>query len=622
MWHLAKKKKAIYTALYGQQSARKNTIDWWLEVIGLIPITSATIILSLVAMVSITSAFSFIATGGYWFLIFIFIGAIIGQGASAGNPFSQVLSAFITEGLFFHLKLHVLKRELQRNHKNKIEKLLKHHRENINALLERPKDNNLADEEVDKYLLKLEKESDEIILHRLLITYLNGKKDNRAFMTQELFDSQLEIAIDDILANKQIKNELLTKKILLIVFGLLVTFSAIGYSTITFTNMFGLISSISLFTVSSGLTTAIAAGAAGLVALVFGFGLYFQFHKATKQNIFKRLFSVLKDIFDPQEIKIKTDKWFKNLKHPSANKKRLLLLAAVGMYGAKITFLLALFGALLAITVLVSLFTAGASLNASVSTMNFILLSLHMVTPTTLTVAQWLATSNVGIILLTSTIFGYLATSEFIGNLLLLLAKTLKGELNIFERLRQRYEKYKVHPLSFFKDAGIALVLIFVFASYLVFDLIKMAIPLSASRNPTTDSIPSYMAFSTLFSAIVQTLNQIPSLLGVESVNGFVNASYHNLKNSFHDLLVNCKVQWEYWFGSQMTKHQSIHSSSYYLMYASSADSALSLPKSNDIVSPSYLMYGNPLYQPQKVKTNTAEIEEEKLSNHSHYAMT
>ena len=552
MWHLSNKKHAMHTIIYGQRSARKKTIDWWLSLLGLIPITLTAIILSIVAMATITASFAVVTTGWYWFLAFIFVGAIIGQGASSGNPFSTTMSAIVTDGLFHHLKLYILKRELKKYHSMKIAALLKQHRENIQAQMQRKKEDNSAENEVDDYLKQLIKEQDDVMLHQLLMTYLNGKKDNKAKNTQALFDEPLQRAIDDIFEQKSIKRELLIKNLLLMTFGVLVTLTAIGYSTIIFTYIFGTLATFSFFAANTALVVTLAGGAAAVVALIFGFGLYHQFHQATMDNIFKHLFHVIKDIFDPRYIAITAKKWNKQSKSPSIIKEKSIMLGLSVFHGGKILTLLCVFGGLLTITALVSLFTAGASLNASISTMNFILLGLNLASPTALNVAQWLAAVNVGVIIITTTIFGYLSASEFIGHTALLIKKTIAGELNLKDRFSDRCLKYKKQPWLALGDAFIAALFTFVFTSYLAFELVKMAIPLEAARNPTTDAIPSYMAFSTFFSAVTQALNQLPHILGLENNHSFVNRSVSSVRETYHNVLANCRAQWEYWFGTRV----------------------------------------------------------------------
>ena len=550
MWHLSDRKYAMHASLYGQRSARKKNIDWWLNLLGLIPITLAAIVLSVVAMASITASFSLLAGGWYGFLAFIFVGALIGQGASSGNPFSQMMSAIFTDGLFRHLKLYVLKRELKKRHPQKIEALLKSHRNTIRDQLNRERQDNSAEEELDAYLNGLAQESDAAILHQLLMTYLNGKKDDKAKATQALFNTHLQQAITDILSEKAIKRELCVKKVLLITFGILVALTSVGYSTIIFTHIFGTLTAFSA--ASTAAPVILAGGAAGLVAVIFGFGLYFQFHQATKHNIFKHLFHVIKDIFDPRYIVTTAEEWNHRLPSPSPFKKKSLILGLSVFHAGKILGLLCVFGGLLLVTVLVSLFTAGASLNASVSTMNFVLLGLNLATPATLGIAQWLAIGNVAVILVTTTIFGYLSASEFISHAATLLRKSVAGELDLQQRLAQRFAEYKVCPWLALGDACIATLFTFVFTSYLAFELVKMAIPLEASRNPTTDAIPSYMAFSTFFSAVTQALNQLPHILGLENENGFVNRSVTGIRETFHHILANCRAQWEWWFGTQV----------------------------------------------------------------------
>ena len=552
MWHLSNQKRAMHGLLYGEYSARKKAIDWYLNLLGLIPITLAAIILSVVAMAAITATFSLVAVGWYWFLAFIFIGAIIGQGASSGNPFSQMMSAIFTDGLFRHLELYVLKRELKKSHQEKIKALLLNQRKNTLKQLSRNKENNSAEKEVDAYVEQLAAESDDAMLHQLLMTYLNGTKDSKAQYTQSLFNYQLKTAIDDILRNKPIKREILAKKLLLLTFGILVALTAIGYSTIIFTHIFGTLAAFSFFAANTALATALAGGAAGVVAMIFGFGLYFQFHQATNHNIFKRLFRVIKDIFDPRYIATTAEDWNNCLQCPSPLKKKSIMMGLSVFHGGKILGLLSIFGGLLLVTVLVSLFTAGASLNASVSTMNFILLGLNFASPTTLAIAQWLAVSNVAVIMVTSTIFGYLSASEFISQAALLIRKTVAGELDVRKRLSERFAQYKTRPWLMLGDTVIAAMFTFVFTSYLAFELVKMAIPLEASHNSATDGIPSYMAFSTFFSAVTQALNQLPHILGLEDDNGFVNQSISGIGETCHDLIANCRAQWEYWFGTQV----------------------------------------------------------------------
>lgn len=496
--------KIAESRLYSAQYMARQRREWWLHCFlqGFILLSSS--ILSIMALVSFSVFFNF-AIWGPMLLAAVFFGMVLAQSLRKKHPVKIMGSLFSFDGIINHLRTSILFREFNKQYPNQLKHVLARHRQYQRSVLASM---SYPDAIKNRLILHFSEIEDERLFMELYWGY-RKKQENTQFYRE------LGWHIKTINQEASLKKEILLKKTLLIYAAFLAAFSNIASSAIAFTIGWGLLTKIPLLLAYPASLPVIAALLATVVGVSGGVVMFHTFYSAILENTPKLTFQFVCRLIHRKPLYHQ----YKALKEKRVKHKSAVTFLFYSGQAAIVSLLVVTALCLLGITALIGYCGFGASLNAMSHVTLYLMHTLSITNPYMALGLQLFTFFNAACLLVANIFFGFIGTAKALMVIGDGLSKLVRGDYDVFARLEDRFKLYKKKPWYPLLDTVVLSLMVGISICICLHGLLRLTLLVLPSHySPLVrETLPKYLSFAALSGAVIELINQIPGLLGINT---------------------------------------------------------------------------------------------------------
>ncbi|MHA7840560.1 MAG: hypothetical protein ACX932_01670 [Gammaproteobacteria bacterium] len=515
MFFYRRKLRSINRALYGHYYDSGKIKKAWLDGFIYLWILASTVIISVVALTSLSVIFSFPVWGSLLFSA-TFFGLLIAQGSYEKHPLKKFFSLMFNVGILNHLRLTMLYKIIKKRHATLLKQVISRYRENIQNMMSDKRSRDPLDKVMNDYLLSLIEEDERAIFMRLQLTRNFKKNKNR----KDILVNQLGSSMDDldwfiekIQQEKSFKKIYYSKMQLICFAAVLSFFSGITSGVIVFNFSLGLIANMAIFASYGAFLPYIAALLGVTVGVSAMVGLFYNYQDAIINNRIKQTAAFFYSIIYKNPM-YSLKKFFK--KHISANPKALWVFEN-GVWAGKVAIVTGTLLLFLSLTVLIAYCGFGASLSGMSHTLFFLVNFMSIHNSLILFSLQIFTFINAIALAAGVIIFGTIQAFKATTLLGESFIRLMKGNYDIIKTVKAHCNAYIKNPLYLVKDFLMLNVLAITSLCVALHSLLTLGLLIFPSQHSplVRSTLPKYVILATVSGAIINVLNRLPAIFGV-----------------------------------------------------------------------------------------------------------